>query len=319
MEPQNMPTEEGAALVTPVAPVAAPAPLPPSTMSRRKASNMIARASWELLKKDKEIVLFPILSGLVSIAICVVIALMYFFIRFNGDFAVLQSWLDASQNTQTQENPFLSYGLLFVSYFISFLVVIFFQTGIVAIVAGRLNGQDLTFRDGMNSAFAHLGKIALWSLFAATVGVLLRVIFDRSRWLGKIVVWFVGAAWGIATFFIVPVLILEDDGIQASLRSSVDVVKKTWGESLMLNIGAAIVFTLLGFAGVVLFLLTFFTQNFILIAAAGVALVIFLFALTIVSSTLDVIFRVVLYTYAKTGKIADGYSEEMIRSAFVTK
>ena len=199
MNQQNISTPEG------VTPVAAPAPLAPPTISRRKASNMIARASWELLKKDKEIVLFPILSGLVSIVICAVIALVYFFARFNGDFALLQSSLDTSQNTQTQGNPVLSYGLLFVSYFISFLIVIFFQTGIVAIVAGRLNGQDLTFRDGMNSAFAHLGKIVIWSLFAATVGVILRILFDRSRWLGKIVVWFVGAAWGIATFFIVPV------------------------------------------------------------------------------------------------------------------
>lgn len=289
-----------------------PTPVTPPVqkVGKFRTSLSIVKASWAFLMKDKEMVWFPILSVFASLAVIAMVSLVYFFVVLGGDIQALE------QANQAEGSSSGSYIYLFLMYFVSYFIVIFFQTGIVAIVHGRMNGQDLSFGDGLRVAVAHAGKIALWSVLAATVGVILRALAERSKLLGRIVISILGAAWSIVTFFIVPVLILDNLSIGESLKSSGETVKKMWGEAIIVNVGASFVFFLLALLGIVAFIGSLFLGSISVVITMSILLVVYLLVLAIISSTLDVIFRVFLYQYAKNGIIPEGLSLEVLQAAF---
>ncbi|KKT40936.1 MAG: hypothetical protein UW30_C0015G0007 [Candidatus Giovannonibacteria bacterium GW2011_GWA2_44_13b] len=284
----------------------------PVKIGKFKASKMIARESWNLLKQDKEMMFFPVFSAAVMLIIALIGGAIFFFNVLGGDIAALETY--AAKDSGNLEIIFL-----FIIYFLSAFIVVFFQAGIVTIVNGRLKGQDLTFKDGFQNALKHIGEILLWSLVSASAGVILRAVAERSKILGRIVVFFLGTAWSILTFFIVPVLIIDDISMGESLKKSAAIIKKTWGESIIINIGVSVYFAFLGLLGVIVFAATLFSGNLIIIISGGVLLLIYLILLAIISETLSTIFKVVLYEYASTGVLPQGFSPETIRAAFRAK
>ena len=118
------------------------------------------------------------------------------------------------------------------------------------------------------------------------------------------------------TFFIAPVLIAEDLSVQESLKKSANIIKKVWGESVIINAGVGIFFILLFFIGLIVFVAALFTANTTIIVAALIALLVYAVILSVISSTLSVVYRVVLYEYANSGNVPQGFSAEVITAAF---
>lgn len=301
---------------------AVPGMVSPKPMGRFRASYLLATESLELLRKDKEIMLFPILSFFASITLLAIVAAIVFFGMFQGDLAALEQAMASAEGEAQTPPPYGAYAAMFAYYIVAVFITVFFEFGIVTIVHARIQGNDLSFGAGLRAASQNAGKIFVWSCVTATVGVILQFIADRVKLLGKIVVSLFGAAWNILTFFIVPVLALENVGIKDSIKHSGQTFKKTWGETLIVNISAGL------FLGIVAL-----TTLFLLIAVgiglavafegAAVAIavvtaivaVIFMIFFAIVSATLSVVFKVVLYEYAKTGRAVAGFSPELLLSA----
>ena len=66
----------------------------------------------------------------------------------------------------------------------------------------RLEGKDPTVADGFRAAFNRLHNIFGWALVSATVGLILRIIEDRSEKIGRIVSGLLGMAWTADTIFV---------------------------------------------------------------------------------------------------------------------
>jgi hypothetical protein len=214
----------------------------------------------------------------------------------------------------------LTYGIIFIFYVISFFTVTYFQVALTAVVHERISGGNIDFKEGIHRATQILGKIFVWSVIAATVGIVLKVIADRSQWLGKLVSSLLGAAWTIATLFIAPTLLLDNVSVWQSIKNSADVFKKTWGESIITNVSLGLftfIAILLTVAFYVLLGLGLATIGFNLIGIMGVSIlcVLTIILIAILSSCLSEIFKVALYSYARSGKIAEGFSPELIIGA----
>jgi hypothetical protein len=281
---------------------------PVKKIGRFKASRIIAKESWALLKKDKEIMLFPVLSAMTSLILIAIAGLVMFFLILSGNIKNLEQ--------ADQGNYALNVVIVFVMYFLTAFITIFFETGIITVVKGRLSGQELTFMDGLNNSFKKAGKIAKWSFVAATVGLILKMISERSGILGRIVIAILGAAWSILTFFIAPILIVEDLSIKESLQKSASIIKKVWGETVIIDVGVGLFIGLLIFLGIFVFIATLFTMNATIIIISAILLFIYILILAVISSALSVIYRVVLYEYANTGVVPQGFSPEAISLAF---
>jgi hypothetical protein len=299
-----MPPQEITPSITPL-----PAPLPPLPMGKFKASRTIVRESWNILKQDKEIMWFPVLSAIVSIIALMIMAAVMYFVLLSGN-------LDNLKEVKKEGMDPFSYVVLFVYYLVMFFILNFFQAGIYIIAHGRFNGQDLSFRDGINGAIENSGKIFAWSFISATVGVILRIIADRSRLIGKLVVFLLGSAWRILTYFSLLSLVIGKTTVQNSFKDSASIIRKTWGETIIIKLSVGLFFSLLVFLGLALGIgIIILVPTLPVVIGVIVLFIIYAVVLTIVSSALDSIFKLALYEYATTGKAPQGFTPELILHA----
>jgi hypothetical protein len=299
------------------------ASVPPATLSYDEARESVQKmgkfkASWRLfqqslnlLRQDKEVMLFPVIS---SIAIFIVTVL------FGFGLFLLYPLLGFDESTTSLSQDVALYSVIFLYYIFAFFITTFFKVGLTAVVYERINGGNLSFSSGINRASGIAGKIFLWSVIASTVGIILQIISNKSKWLGKLVAGLLGAAWNIVTLFIAPTLLLEDVSVWKSIGRSAKVFKQTWGETLIINIS----FGLITFAVVLLDIVVFGLLAYGLFMAglgvtglilAGIPFVLSLVIITVISNSLNEIFKVALYSYARFGIIADGFSPELIVGA----
>lgn len=281
----------------------------------------LTKQSWAVLRADKHLMVFPLVSGLLTTLVCV-----SFFIPI-----VLFSGLlsggspghvaGASGEGAAQVDPawrLAGYGLMFVLYFVINVIVTFFNASLISCAIARFNGEDSSAKAGMKAALKRWPQILGWALLNATVGVLLQWLKEKAGWIGRIVLGFVGLAWTIATFFVVPVLVVEGLGPIASVKRSVEVLKKTWGESLVAQVGVSLAMGLIGMAiflplvvgGVLLMAMAEqFVLGLTLIALAVLALVL----IGLVSSTLKMILVAACYRMATTGLVPEQFDGPSLR------
>lgn len=268
-------------------------------------SYQIFKESFEVLKQDKELVLFPIISGVITILITAsfMLPLAFFVGNDNGDFKM---------------KPFY-YVVIFVLYLLSYFVIIFFNTGLIACAHIRLNGGNPRFSDGLNFAMNNLGKIFGWSLISATVGLILRMIRERGGIFGAIVAGLVGIAWNLLTFFVIPVMIFENIGVFNSIKRSSLLFKKTWGENVVLRFSVGLVIGLLALLGIFPIALAIMTKSAVVIILVAAVVLAYWLVLGVISASLNGIFAAALYNYATTGAVPSVYSPELIAGAFEQK
>jgi hypothetical protein len=219
------------------------------------------------------------------------------------------------------EGIYLGYCLAFLFYLVQYTVVFFFNSALVGAALMRLDGGDPTVSDGLAIASKRMGAILGYAALAATVGVLLRAISERSGFLGRIAVGLVGMAWSLATYLAVPVLVTKDVGPLDAIQESAALFKRTWGEQVVGNFGMGwAVFTAVLSWGL-------FSVLFIVLGAqlspvgalAGVAVAVagFVF-LALLASALKGVYTAALYRYAETGE-AGYFDPAMVGNAFRPK
>jgi hypothetical protein len=275
----------------------------------------LAKQSIGVLRLDKELLVFPLLSGLA----CLVVLASFALPLWNTDYLqVIWDENPAGQGGRLISDP-LAYVLLFAFYFANYFVIVLFNSALVACAVIRLRGGDPTVRDGLRAAAARLPQILAWALLSATVSVILRVIESRSEKVGKIVAGLAGMAWGVATYFVVPVLVVEKVGPGQAIRRSLQILRKTWGEALAANFGIGLVVSLLTLAALVPagvgVLMGSVTARILGIAAT----VLLIILISLVSSALQGIVLGALYLYAADGRAPAAFDQNLLEEAFVRR
>ncbi|HVC28126.1 MAG TPA: DUF6159 family protein [Gammaproteobacteria bacterium] len=265
-------------------------------------------ASWHLLKQDKKLIVFPLVSG---VALACVILLFSVPLYSSGE---------AQRYASDPNHPaHQMYFALFLFYFISYFVMIFCNSALIACVLKQMDGDQPTLGDGWSAAWQRLPQIFGWALLASTVGFVLRLIEERVGFIGRIVVGLLGMAWTVTAFLVVPVLVAEGKGPIEAYKQSVAMFKRTWGEQLIGNVSFGLVFMLLGILPVAIaVLLGAIISPLTLVVIVPLA-VIYLIALALMQSTLQTIYQVAIYRYATDGKAPDGFDSQLIAESFRIK
>jgi hypothetical protein len=266
-------------------------------------------ASWDVLKQDKELLVFPLISG-VS---CLVVLLSFAFpLWYTG------SWQPPARNAHWQQQA-LYYGVLFLFYLCNYFVITFFNTAIISGAIERMSGGDPTVTSCLNAAASRLPLIFGWAVVSATVGLVLRMIEDRSEKVGAFVAGLLGMAWSIATFLAVPVLVAERKGPIEALKGSASLLRKTWGEQLISNFSFGFVFFFLAIPAYLFIAFAVYAgaaMNSVPLAVAAAAIAIgYLILLALVQSALQSIFQAALYLHAR-GKLDQNlYPDHLLSDA----
>ena len=276
----------------------------------------LAKQSLRVLRDDKRLIVFPILSGIAS-----VIVLASFAIPLWGS-----SQIQALMDDRQMPDDVASYVVLFLFYFINYFVIVFFNSAMIACVIHRFRGGTPSVGFGLRVAMVRIAQIAAWAFVCASVGFVLKIIESRSEKVGQIVSGLMGMAWSIVTYLAVPVLVAENAGPIEAVKRSASLVKKTWGEALTARLGLGIIFFVvmlvalvplavlagLGFAGL--------SGGHTALGILAIALAVVVFIITcLVSSALNTILLAAVYTYAVDGTVPGGFEPRLIENAFQRK
>ena len=269
-------------------------------MSRLGRGWMFAKMSLGVIKRDKEILVFPLLS---LVCMGIVVAGFLFGAHITGNLASF-----ASSDFGAITSP-LGIASLFSGYFLLYLITIYFNVALVGCAMIRFEGGDPTVKDGFKTSNRNLKSILKWTLLTATVGVILRVIAKKFKGAGRIGTGIAGMAWSVATFFAVPVLVYERKSPLEIMRRSSDLFMRAWGEVVAGGLGIGVIFLLLGLVGVLPIVFTFVIGNLLI---GFIVAIPYWLILVCVGSAADSALKAALYRYVTTGKVASGFTEETL-------
>ena len=273
----------------------------------------LTKQSWQVLKLDKELLVFPLVSGIACIMVMASFALPLW---GTGYFETVMN-----DEAQVGQDP-VAWVILFAFYFVNYFVIVFFNTALIACAIIRFRGGDPTVMDGFRAATSRMPQILAWALVSATVGIILKAIESRSERAGQIVSALMGGAWSIATYFVVPVLVVEKLDPLNAVKRSFAVLKKTWGESLSANFGIGIITFLLSLASfvpIVLGIMALVAGQTALGIVGVVCGVLALITVSLISSALSSILLGALYLYAADGEVPQQFDSAVLSNAFVHK
>jgi hypothetical protein len=283
----------------------------------------LMQQSWSVLKQDKELLVFPILSGIACLLVSATFVAPFLLVpQFAGP--MLGALDDKAADPGVQLVAQAAWLLLtFLFYFVNYFVIVFFNTALVSCAIIRFKGGDPTVRDGLAAACARLPQIFAWALLAATVGMILRAIEERAGIIGRFVVGLLGLMWSAATYLVVPILAVEKLGPIDAVKRSVQLLRHCWGDGLVGNFGLGLIGFLLALPGIlVLFaavFLGFAANNLVIGIALILVAVAYLVTLSIVMSALKQVFIAGLYIYAAEERVPEGFDEEIMRTAFTRR
>lgn len=283
-------------------------------MGRFARSWELVKQSFTILKSDKQLMLFPILSAIACLIVTVAMGT-------GGTLLMMPSIASAAaagEHFQPAMSP-MFYPGLFALYVANYFIIVFFNVALVGVANSRLMGGTWTFRDGLELAWERKWTILQWALVAATVGVILRMIQERLGVFGRILTRIIGIVWTLACYFVVPVLAFEDLGPFDAIQRSSKLFKDTWGEKVVGGFSLSFVFFVLMLPGIGLWIASgvfFGAYGFL----AGMALLIlYLLFLSVMSSAVSGIFNAALYRYACFKQVPPAFGSDLITNAFTPK
>lgn len=277
---------------------------------RFSRSWQLVKASGTVLRQDKELLLFPVFS---AIATLLVTASFLLPLMFTGTFDEASGW----------SNDASSLLVLFLFYLVQYFVIFFFNSALVGAAMIRLDGGDPTVADGLRIASSRIVQILGYAAIAATVGLILRLIEERAGFIGRWIAGLLGVAFTVATFLVVPILVSRDVGPMDAVKDSATLLKKTWGENVIGNVGMGLVFFLfyLGAVGIGLVFMVGAAQTdsgplyIAVLAIVALALI----AIALVQAALQGVYSAALYRYATDGNVGDAFGGTMLSDAFRQK
>ncbi len=278
-------------------------------MVRIGRSWALAKTSLGVIKRDKELILFPLISAFV---VGLMLASWVSVLFFTGSYRFFEG-------LGTTNGRYAVYVMIFAFYLAAHVVVLYFNSALVGAAMVRLNGGDPTLGDGIRAANARLGRIVAWAIIGGTVGYVLRLLSQRGGLALRIAVWLVGAVWSVATFFVLPVLIFEDIGPIQAIRRSASLFRRTWAESLVGPLALGLVFFLFGLLGLLGPLVGLaLGSRAALIVGFGAAIVYWL-TLGVVASAAQGVLVAALYRYATTRQVPPGFDQGEMANPFFPK
>jgi hypothetical protein len=202
---------------------------------------------------------------------------------------------------------------LFVLYFVTTFVASFFTAALVYATNDAFHGTEPSIERSLRAAWRMKGPIAIWSLIAATVSLIIRRLEQSNSPLSGIVAAIFSLGWAVTTFFIIPVIVFEDVDVKSMFTRSAETFKETWGETLGAGLGLGIIQVLLALGAILLAIVVFIVVGSV---STGAGLVSGLFVVLVgllsaflIGQTIQGIAKTALYLYAREGTVPEEFTD----------
>jgi len=283
-------------------------------MGKFSRSWQLVKQSFAILRSDKQLMLFPVLSTVSCFIVTAIIATGGAFLLLPARAAALA----AGEQFHPNQSPLFLPGMFFL-YVVNYFVIVFFNVALVGVANSRLMGGTWTFRDGLELAWERKGTILQWALVAATVGVILRTLEERLGLIGRIIMRIIGIAWTLACYFVVPVLAFEDLTPIEAVKRSAKLFHDTWGEKVIGGFSLSLVSMMLMLPGIGFVILASFLGGLNGLLLGLALMFIYFLLLSVFMSAVGGIFNAALYRYACFKQVPPAFSHDLVASAWAPK
>ena len=138
-----------------------------ATLSR---SWEFAKISYGIIWEHKSLIVFPLVS---IVAAGLVTASFLFPLWTTGTLDTWMAMVDPDSTTPVSNaDKALMYTVLFLFYFCSYFVIVFFNCGLTACALKVVSGEVPTIGYGFAMAVKRLPQIFAWALLSAVIGVI---------------------------------------------------------------------------------------------------------------------------------------------------
>lgn len=276
-------------------------------MGRIDNALQLLKASWGVLRNDKELLVLPAISGVCALTVIASFA-----------YPVITMVMSANDGTFGETGE-ISYppGAIVVAllgYFTVTFVGLFFNSALIHAANERMEGGDPSVGSALRGAWERVGRILVWALVASTVSLAIRQLQERLGIFGRILAFLAGTAWAVVTFLVLPVIIIENRGPVASVQRSASLLKRSWGEGLAGHVGLGIINVLIFlFVGMIV-VLSALASPALLYGTVPLAFMTLVLSV-VVMSALSTVFQTALYRHA-SGLAVSGFDQTLMSNAF---
>lgn len=280
-------------------------------IGRWRASILLFRESWSFLAADKELMVIPLITMLLNVVLFGLLFLLATVVSRTLGMPVF-----TGDSLQT-----IDYVFLFCFYVAGAFTLAIAQAATVHTVYTRIHGGNATLGESLKIAFSHSTTLFVWALITSTIGIILQNISQRSQLLGKIVAGLLGAGWAVVTFFVIPSVVITKKSAFDAIPHSLATFRRTWGETLVSNIGLGVAFFLMYLVAIAtvvgLIIGGVQLQNSFLIITAIILGFLWIIFASLAQAALQGILKTLLYVYATEDRVPANFSSELLEAMLV--
>jgi hypothetical protein len=259
--------------------------------------------AFQLLKKSF-LLLLPIKRFLLMPAICTLV-----------DIGILAAIVTPIHRMEMLQQPFTRLQWEQLAFFFAlYLLFIYFTNLILYFSHGTLmnaatadnNGEKTSLIKTLKLTCRHYPSIFLWVTYASTIGIFLAPF--KRRYSTQL--------WGVANFFVLPILLEFQCAPREALQRSAELMTKTWGETLtpqFRSAGLVVMFFLLSFIPALIAILI---GGKIALSIGIVLTVLLIVSLSIIFISARTLLIWNLYQFASGKKIPVNLNPELLKTAF---
>ena len=270
------------------------------------------KAGWRLAKtvrqsvaRNSGIFYYPIISGIVSVAVFIAISVSLFV---------------AIPLSSGGDTILFYLGSLFLAYILIAFISTYILLSMLIAYRAFNSGNPVTIRNSLGKAWEYRLQALEWSVFYSVLIMILRIIESRMRGIGGMVIGVMGSLMiTIATFFAVPSILDNRSGPIKAIEQSVSTIRKNFGETFG-GVAYVDLYTLMfTLSGVIIFMLGLVVLSSILplIFVASIVVVgLILIALgLILNFTYMNVLKLVIFDYINGRGLPQGFNEADINAA----
>lgn len=263
----------------------------------------LAKVSYGLINQHKSTLVFTLLSATLLLAVTAAGALFSL------------PYLDQLHSEHIPQSTKIILATLSFCYLMLLTIIsTSMSVSLSYYVSALLQHQPASISHSINRSLSRLGTIIAWSFFATVIATLVRALQNKNNaqsFGSRIVLSVLGSviklAWGVLTYFVTPVIALEDQDIIESIKRSGNIMTTTWGEA----VGAQFM------TGLYSFLIILCTIPLaIFFGIFGIALMLLIIStLILINATVSTVIKTALYHYA-VGKPTGMFPPALLKQAF---
>lgn len=304
-------------------------------MNRFERSWLLFRSSLSVIARNKELLIFPIFITIATAVIMLFFLAPVAFWPTGHPVVSAEHWralghtffAKTSGVSGGHQYTYSPIGIAYAAflYFVSMFVATFFNVAFYNEILAALSGQPVSLARGLQFAASRWKAILMWSLFAGLIGLIIRVIEERSDIVGRIVMGLIGLAWSIASVFVIPVIVRDPETANpvTILKKSAAILRNAWGEGLIGYIGIGAINIVVTFASFILIAgaatISAKLNNFWPLGLTIAGWVVFMFLWSYLMNVASLVYKGALFMYAAEGVVTEPYDQQMLDSAWKFK